>query len=95
MKKSSYIINTSRGMILDQESLYNAIESNKIAGAALDVFEKEPLSYKSPLILSKKIILTPHIAGGRDVSIISSQDWVEGVKEICFSIIKITKSMKK
>ena len=95
MKKSAHIINTSRGRVLDQEALYNAIKSNKIAGAALDVFEKEPLSSNSPLILSKKIILTPHIAGGRDVNIVSSQDWVEGVKEICSNIIKMTKNMEK
>lgn len=49
MKPTAYLINTSRGPIVDEDALYRALKSNKIAGAALDVFEKEPLPNDSSL----------------------------------------------
>jgi D-3-phosphoglycerate dehydrogenase/(S)-sulfolactate dehydrogenase len=62
MKKSSYIINTSRGGIIDENALYRALKSHKISGAALDVFSSEP-PVESPLLQLDNVILTPHIAG--------------------------------
>jgi D-3-phosphoglycerate dehydrogenase/(S)-sulfolactate dehydrogenase len=62
MKKSSYIINTSRGGIIDENALYRALKSNKISGAALDVFSSEP-PVESSLLQLDNVILTPHIAG--------------------------------
>ncbi|MEI7616699.1 MAG: NAD(P)-dependent oxidoreductase, partial [Actinomycetota bacterium] len=62
MKKSSFIINTSRGGIIDEEALAAALKEGKIAGAALDVFEKEPPEADSALLKIKNIILTPHSA---------------------------------
>ena len=59
MKPSSLFINTSRGDVLNEESLVNAIESKKISGAALDVFKEEP--YHGKLINYDNIILTSHI----------------------------------
>ena len=60
MKKTAYIINTSRGEIIDEDALYNAIKERKIAGAALDVFEKEP-AVGNKLATLPNVICTPHI----------------------------------
>jgi len=62
MKPSSYIINTSRGGIIKENDLNEALSSGLISGAALDVFEHEP-PYGSPLLNQENVILTPHIAG--------------------------------
>jgi len=60
MKKTAYIINTSRGEIIDEEALYSALKDGKIAGAALDVFEKEPAT-GNKLATLPNVICTPHI----------------------------------
>lgn len=62
MKPTSVIINTSRGEIINETDLYNALKNNEIAGAALDVLSKEPPE-ESPLLMLDNIILSPHIAG--------------------------------
>ncbi len=66
MKKNAFLINTSRGPIVDEAALVEALQANKIAGAGLDVFEKEPLPKESPLCRMKNVILTPHTAGMPD-----------------------------
>jgi len=63
MKESAYLINVSRGAVVDQAALVGALQSKKIAGAALDVFEEEPLPADSPLWEMDNVILSPHIAG--------------------------------
>ena len=60
MKKTAYIINTSRGEIIDEDALYDALKEGKIAGAALDVFEKEPAT-GNKLTTLPNVICTPHI----------------------------------
>lgn len=60
MKKTVYIINTSRGEIIDEDALYNALKEGKIAGAALDVFEKEP-AVGNKLATLPNVVCTPHI----------------------------------
>lgn len=60
MKKTSYIINTSRGEIIDEDALYDALKEGKIAGAALDVFEKEPAT-GNKLTTLPNVVCTPHI----------------------------------
>lgn len=62
MKPSSFLINTARGPIVNQEALANALNNNKIAGAAIDVFEVEPIPQEVALINTENSILTPHIA---------------------------------
>jgi D-3-phosphoglycerate dehydrogenase / 2-oxoglutarate reductase len=62
MKKSAYLINTSRGKVIKEDDLERALNEKLIAGAALDVFEKEPLE-RSSLANNPNVILTPHIAG--------------------------------
>ncbi len=61
MKDGVRIINCARGGIIKEDDLVEAIESGKVAGAALDVFENEPLPADSPLIKNDKIVLTPHL----------------------------------
>jgi D-3-phosphoglycerate dehydrogenase / 2-oxoglutarate reductase len=60
MKKTAFIINTSRGQIIDENALYSALVERKIAGAALDVFETEP-PVNRMLIELPNVICTPHI----------------------------------
>ena len=62
MKPTAYLINVSRGGVIDQGALYEALRSKMIAGAGLDVFEKEPVPKDSPLLRLDNIILTPHSA---------------------------------
>jgi D-3-phosphoglycerate dehydrogenase len=61
MKKTAYLINTSRGSVVDENALCKALEESWIAGAGLDVFEKEPLPLESPLVKGEKTVLTPHM----------------------------------
>jgi len=60
MKSTAKIINTSRGGVIDEKALYDAIKNGNLGGAALDVFEKEPAT-DSPLTTLPNVILTPHI----------------------------------
>jgi len=57
----AYLVNTSRGPIVDEAALVNALRSGTIAGAALDVFDEEPLPAGHPLIGLENVVLTPHI----------------------------------
>ncbi len=75
MKSSAYLINTSRGKIVDENALIEALENKKIAGAGLDVFEEEPLSPNSKLYDFENVIITPHIAG-------SMEDYFKKVSQI-------------
>ena len=60
MKTSAYIINCARGGVVDEKALYNALKENKIAGAALDVYEEEPAK-NNPLFELDNAVFTPHI----------------------------------
>ena len=60
MKRSAYLINTSRGPVIDQAALTKALEAGKIAGAGLDVFEEEPSAADDPLYKLDNVILAPH-----------------------------------
>ncbi|MGC8896285.1 MAG: hydroxyacid dehydrogenase [Candidatus Bathyarchaeia archaeon] len=62
MKHGVYIVNTARGAIIDEKALYEALVSGKVAGAALDVFESEPLNPDNPLTRLDNVIVTPHLA---------------------------------
>lgn len=61
MKKSAYIINTARGAVIDQTALVEFLKEKKIAGAGLDVFEKEPISLDDPLLKLDNVVLAPHM----------------------------------
>ncbi|MBC8242063.1 MAG: D-2-hydroxyacid dehydrogenase [Alphaproteobacteria bacterium] len=62
MKQGSFLINTSRGPVIDQTALIDALGSGHLGGAYLDVFEKEPLAADSPLWDMPNVIITPHAA---------------------------------
>ncbi|WP_209125201.1 C-terminal binding protein [Alkalihalobacillus sp. BA299] len=62
MKKDAFIVNTGRGPVIDEKALVNALKEKKIAGAALDVIEVEPIDPNNPLIQMDNVILTPHAA---------------------------------
>ena len=62
MKKEAFIINTSRGPIIDEKALINALKNNEIAGAGLDVLEIEPIKKDNPLLNMEQVILNPHVA---------------------------------
>jgi phosphoglycerate dehydrogenase-like enzyme len=67
MKPTAYLVNTSRGGVVDQAALVRALQENRIGGASLDVFEEEPLPAASPLRNLEQVTMTPHYAA-------SSQD---------------------
>ncbi|MFC7395564.1 hydroxyacid dehydrogenase [Scopulibacillus cellulosilyticus] len=63
MKPHAYLINTSRGGIIDETALSSALENQQMAGAFLDVLESEPISPTNNLLSYENVILTPHVAG--------------------------------
>ena len=75
MRKSAYLINSSRGPVVDEKALYKALKERWIAGAALDVFEKEPLPPDSPLRgkeIEDRCRLFPHFASGAHITRLSA-----------------------
>ncbi len=74
LKKTSVLINVGRGSSLDQDALMDALNSGKIAGAALDVTTPEPLPADHPLWNTKNLILTPHVSGNMTLDITCDLD---------------------
>ena len=66
MKPGIRLVNCARGGIIDEAALLKALDSSKVAGAALDVFEKEPPDFSSPLLKHKKVVLTPHLGASTE-----------------------------
>jgi len=62
MKKTAYLINNSRGPVIDEKALYDALKEGKIAGAGLDVFEQEPTPLDNPLLKLDSVVVAPHIS---------------------------------
>lgn len=62
MKPAAYLVNTSRGAVIDQEALVEVLREGRIAGAALDVFDPEPLPHGHPLRTLANVVRTPHLA---------------------------------
>ena len=68
MKPSAYVINTARGPVVDEPALIKALQEKWIAGAGLDVFEKEPVDLDNPLLKMDNVVVAPHSAGYSDAS---------------------------
>ena len=66
MKKTAFLINSTRGAILDEEALFEALRDGKMAGAACDVFTKEPLSVENKLLELPNFVGTPHLGANTD-----------------------------
>ena len=64
MKNTAILVNTGRGTVVAQKDLADALNSGKIGGACLDVYEKEPLPEDDPLWDAKNVFMTPHVSGG-------------------------------
>jgi phosphoglycerate dehydrogenase-like enzyme len=82
MKPNSILINTARGKIIDETALVEALRTKKIAGAGLDVFEKEPLPLSSPLLEMGNVVLTPHIA-------FLSEESIDECTDICVKNVEM------
>ena len=83
MKPSAFIVNTARGGLVDEAALVEALEAGEIAGAALDVFEDEPLPDDHPLLGREDVTLSPHTAGStRDAVLNGSAIVVDGLLSI-------------
>lgn len=68
MKPTAYLINTARGSVIDEQALIYALQEKLIAGAGLDVFEKEPIDRENPLLKMDNVVVTPHTASYSDVA---------------------------
>jgi D-3-phosphoglycerate dehydrogenase len=80
MKPGSFLVNVSRGGVIDEEALSRSLIEGHLAGAALDVFETEPLSADSPLLDLPNVVLTPHLGA----STVEAQELV--AREIAESV---------
>ena len=86
MKKGLYFINTARGGVLDEQALFDALETERLAGAGIDVLTFEPMREDCPLLRAKNITITPHVAWApietrcRLLSIVASnvENFIEG-----------------
>jgi lactate dehydrogenase-like 2-hydroxyacid dehydrogenase len=93
MKPNSILINTSRGPIIDDEALIQALRSDRLKGAALDAFDREPLPREHPLLslnpeIKKRLILTPHIGGS------SRQSFKRMFQEAIKNVLRVLKGEK-
>ncbi len=85
MKPGAYLINASRGPIIDETALVKILQEGHLAGAALDVFDPEPPAPDNPLLKMDKVVLTPHIASYTDLG---SQTMGEGAVEQVLQLLQ-------
>ncbi len=68
MKPTAFLINTSRGPVVDERALIKALQVGRIAGAGLDVFEKEPVELANPLLKMENVVMLPHVGSATDAT---------------------------
>lgn len=88
MKPNAILINTARGNLVKEQDLYEALRDRKIAGAGLDVFEKEPPAPDNPLFKLDNVILTPHISAGTKDALITK------MRAAFANMVRVTKGEK-
>jgi len=93
MKRTAFLINTARGKIVNEKDLVTALKKNLIAGAGLDVFEKEPIGKLHPLTRMENVVLAPHIGSStaetrREMAEITVQNLIFGLekKKMVYSV---------
>jgi D-3-phosphoglycerate dehydrogenase / 2-oxoglutarate reductase len=87
MKPTARLVNCARGGIVDEQALYEALKAGKIAGAALDVFESEPIGDSPLLSLGKEIILTPHLgASTAEAQVNVAIDVAEQIRDVILGL---------
>ena len=74
MKKGAYFLNTARGELVREEDLVEALKSSHLAGAALDVFQKEPVDPNNPLLDLPNVLLSPHMCGDTTTTMIQATE---------------------
>ncbi|PKN29888.1 MAG: hypothetical protein CVU64_06050 [Deltaproteobacteria bacterium HGW-Deltaproteobacteria-21] len=89
MKRGSFLVNTARGELIDEQALQVAIEDGHIRGAALDCFRKEPPGKDHPILRLDQVLLTPHIASHTDEAA-SAMGWMS--LQACLSVLRGEKS---
>lgn len=88
MKKTAFIINTSRGGVIDEDALLSALTSGEIAGAALDVFVQEPPQVGNPLLALDNLVVAPHMGA-------YTEEAMGEISEICAeNVIRVLKGME-
>jgi D-3-phosphoglycerate dehydrogenase len=88
MKRTAFLINTSRGAMIDHDDLWSAIQNNELAGAALDVFDPEPPDLSQPLFCDERVIVTPHVA------FLSEESLRELRRRTCEQTVQALQSLK-
>jgi D-3-phosphoglycerate dehydrogenase len=87
MKPTARLVNCARGGIIDEQALYEALKEGKIAGAALDVFESEPLGDSPLLSVGKEIVLTPHLgASTTEAQVNVAIDVAEQIRDVLLGL---------
>lgn len=83
MKPTAFFINTSRGMVVNEKDLYEACKNNVIAGAGLDVLQKEPVDKDNPILYLDNVVVSPHIgAATKEASARASLHAAQGIQEV-------------
>jgi len=78
MQPSAYLINTARGLLIDEEALLDAVQSGRLAGAALDVLSAEPPQADHPFLRDDRFFITPHSAWCSEESDAAVWEWAAG-----------------
>ena len=82
MKSSVILINVSRGELIDETALLNALDDGRIAGVGLDVFRQEPTTPGDPLVNHKNVVATPHMACTYDTHVMALEASIENLKRV-------------